>query len=130
MGPLGDIILTLNSYSSDVAAAFLAVGLVLVRILLKTYPVSGDAASEAALVRLCMSLGRVVTYSICWILVAFIPMVIFFRGRGPSGPEDFRIGAAAVKYAGILALSAVALFSWSRLSKKVSRLESKRPIND
>jgi len=125
MSPIGDIVLTLNSYFSDVAAAFLAVGLAVVRILLKKYPASGDPALEVAFVRVCMSAARILRYSICWILVACVPMAIFFKGHGPSGPGDFQTAAMAIKYAGMLFLAGVAFFSWSMLSKKVGHLKSK-----
>jgi hypothetical protein len=130
MSPIGDIIRALNSCSYDAAAAFLAVGLVLVRTLLKKYPSSGDAALEGAFVRVSMSAARIVRYSICWIIVASVPMAIFFRGRSSAGPGDLQTAAMAVKYAGLLILSGIAFFSWSTLSKKVGYLKSKHNICD
>jgi hypothetical protein len=130
MSPIGDIILTLSSYFHDAAAAFLVVGLAVVRILLKKYPVSGDAALEIVFVRVCISAARIVRYSFCWILVMGVPMAIFFKGRSSSGPGDLQTAAMAVKYAGMLFLAGIAFFSWSMLSKKVGFLKSKHTIND
>ena len=77
-----------------------------------------------------MSAARIVRYSIWWILVSCVPMAIFFKGRGPSGSGGVQTAAMAVKYAGMLTLSGIAFFSWSRLSKKVGYLKSKHNIGD
>jgi hypothetical protein len=130
MSPIGDIILALDNYSCGIAAAFLVVALAVVRILLKKYPPSGDAALEVAFVRVCMSAARIIRYSICGIVVTGIPMAFFLKGRGLSAQGDLQGAAAAVRYAVMLFLSGIALFSWSRLLKKVGRLKSKRTIDD
>lgn len=130
MSPIGDIILTLHNYSLDVAAAFLVTALAVVRTLLKTNPPPGDAELEVAFVRVCMGAGRIIRYSIFWILATGVPAAIFFKGRGLPAQGDLWGAGAAVRYAGMLVLSVIAFFSWSRLSKKIGRLKSKHTLND
>jgi hypothetical protein len=130
MGPTGDIILTLEVYSHDVAAAFLAVGLALVRILMKRYPAPGEAALEIPFLRVFAGATQILRYSICWIVVTGVPAAVFFTGRGLRAPGDLKSASMAIKYAGLLVLSVVVFLSWSRLSKKVGYLKSRHTIND
>lgn len=128
MGPTGDIILTLNNYFYDLAAAFLAVGLAVLWTLLKRCPVSGEAAPEIAFVRAYQSVVRIVRYSLCWIVIASAAGTLFSNQFGSSDPGDLRIVAQAVKGAGIFSIIVLGLFPWLRLSKKVGYLKSKHNL--
>jgi hypothetical protein len=129
MSPIGDILITINNYSHDVAAAFLAVSLLVVRLLSKKYPASGDRVPEVSFVRACMGVTRIARYSLCWFLVAGVPRAIFFRQCESSRAGDLQIIAVVIQYAGVSALAGIGLFSWSRLSRKIGYLKSKHNIN-
>ncbi len=119
---MGDVLIAINNYSHDAAAAFLAVSLAVLWLLSKNFPVSGDAALDVSFVNVYTGVARTARYSFCWLLIAGIPRAIFFRGYESPG-------IMVIKYAGMVLLAGIGLLSWARLSKKTGQLRSKQNSN-
>ena len=124
-----NILIAINNYSHDAAAAFLAVSLSVVRILSRNFPASGDAALDVSFVRVYSGIARTARYSLFWLLIAGIPRAIFFREYELSGAGDLQVPVMVIKYAGMVLLAGVGLLSWARLSKKTGHLTSKHNSN-
>ena len=130
MSPTGDVLITIANYSQDAAAAFLAVSIAVMRMLLKKSPASGDAELVVSFVRVSTGVTRMARYSLCWMWIAGIPEVIFSSGQVSLGAGDLRAAASFVRYAGMLLLAGIGLSSWIGLSKKVACLQSGHAARD
>lgn len=119
---MSDVLISINNYSHDAAAAFLAVSLAVLWLLSKNFPESGDAALDVSFVNVYTGVARTARYSFCWLLIAGIPRAIFFRGYESTG-------TMVIKYAGMVLLAGIGLLSWARLSKKTGQLRSKHNSN-
>lgn len=117
-----DILISINNYSHDAAAAFLAVSLAVLWILSRNFPSSGDPALDVSFVRVYSGVARTARYSLFWLLIASIPRAIFFRDYGSSW-------VMVIKYGGMVFLAGTGLLYWGRLSKKTGRLRSKHNID-
>ncbi len=117
-----DILISINNYSHDAAAAFLAASLAVVWILSRNFPSSGDPALDASFVLVYSGVARTARYSFCWLLIAGIPRAIFFREYESSG-------VMVIKYGIMALLAGIGLLSWGRLSKKTGHLRSKDNID-
>ncbi len=116
-----DILISINIYSHDAAAAFLAVSLAVLWILSRNFPSSGDPALDVAFLRVYSGVSRTARYSLFWLLIAGLPRAIFFRDY-----ESF--GVIAIMYGGMVLFAGIGLLSWVRLSKKTGHLRSKHNI--
>jgi hypothetical protein len=119
---MGDVLIAINNYSHDAAAAFLAVSLAVVWILSRDFPSSGDPALDVSFVRVYSGVARTARYSLFWLLIAGIPRALFFREYESSG-------VMVIKYGGMAFLVGMGLLSWGRLSKKTGHLRSKHNID-
>jgi len=119
---MGDVLIAINNYSHDAAAALLAVSLAVVWMLSKNFPSSGDAALDFSFVRVYSGVARTARYSLCWLLIAGIPRAIFFREY-----ESSRV--MVIKYGVMVLLAGIGLLYWGRLSKKTGHLRSKLNID-
>ncbi len=126
MSLMVDIIVSLNSCLHDIAVAFLAVGLSVVRILSMKYPASGDTAGVNTFLSVYKAVGRITNYSFSLIIFTAAAMAVYLTREGSAmSLGHLQIVAISVKYGIMLALAGIGLFIWSGLSKKVSRLRSK-----
>lgn len=114
-----------NNYSHDIATAFLFVsGLVMWTLFRTATPEGGDPG--AFYVRVCRAAGTVAKLALCWILIAGVPRVIFYRSFEWSDMAgSLQVPAIVVKHVVMFSLVAGGLYFWSRLSRSVRELESK-----
>ena len=126
MNHWSDLLIIAVNYSHDVATAFLASSAMTMWILSMRYPGSGDAGLELYYIRVYRGVTRVAVGSLCWILIAGIPRIIYhneFELAEMAG--DLQFIAIVIKHIVMFVLLGAGLFYWSRLSRKVKILKLK-----
>ena len=117
--------MTINC-SHDSATALLAVSCLTMWMLFKKYPDNADDELELNFLRIYKSLTRIAKVSLCWTVIAGVLRIIYFRGYEWSDTaSDIQAAAIIIRYAVIFLIAGIGLFYWSRLARKVRKLELK-----
>jgi hypothetical protein len=125
-GAVIEVLVIMNNYLHDVATAFLASSALLMLAAVRLLPKDAGAKTIDYFELIYRKFTLAAKAALVWIIIGGIPRVIFFKKIEWTVALDNRIiPALMVKHGIMFLLVLIGIFSWWRLSEKVSKIDTK-----
>lgn len=120
-----DVMITVSSYSHDIATAVLAACGATIWVLSKNVPLPQERDAALFFVRVYQGITRMAKDSLYWILLIGVPRVVYYKKyEWSDAAGDLQIAAIVIKHIIMFLLVGAGLYYWSQLSDRVRDLKT------